>query len=105
MVVLARRCPSNAPRNMQPLPVHDCVRGVRMAQVMQPRVRHDRDRIARPDPEPIEDAFAHRFVLVFAGKHALPGRRFGEAIQQLARRLAQQKVPRSNPPSIASYCR
>ena len=34
--------------DMQALPVQDRVGSVRMAQVMQPRSRHDRGRIAEP---------------------------------------------------------
>ena len=80
---------------MQALPVHDRVRGVRVAQVVKPRVRHDPGRVARPGPERPKVICTQRPVPLAARKHPLPGRCFGESVQQLPRRLAEQNVPRS----------
>ena len=79
--------------DMQAFAVHNRVRGVRMAQVMQPRIRHDPGHVARLDPERVERMFSQRFILDLTGKHPLPGGRSGEAVQQLPRRLAKQNVP------------
>ena len=67
-----------------------------MTQVVEPHVRHDPGRIACLPPEPVEFVLGQRPVSTVAGKYSLPGSRIGEAIQQLPRRLAQQKVPRSD---------
>ena len=75
--------PEQAPRDMQAFAVHDRVRGVRMPQVMKPRIGHDSGRVARLDPEPPQVIRTQRPVPLVARKHPLPGRRFGEAIQQL----------------------
>ena len=82
-------------RDMQALAVHDCVRGVRVAQIMQPRIRHNPRRIARLPPEPVEFILAQRPASLVAAKHPFPAHRLGEAFQQLPRRLAEQNVPRS----------
>ena len=79
---------------MQALPVHNCVRGVRVAQVVEPRIGHDPGRVPRRGPEIVKFVLAHRSVLALARKHPLPGRRFGEAVQQLPSRHAEQNVPR-----------
>ena len=88
--------PKQASRDMQAFAVHDRVRGVRMAQVMQPRIRYDSGHVARRDPERVEGILGQRLVSVLAGEHPFPGRRFGKAVQQLPRRLAKQNVPRSS---------
>ena len=80
--------PKQASRDVQAFAVHHRVRGVRMAQVMQPRVRDDPGRIPRLRPERPQVIFVQRLVLTLAGKHPLPGRPSGEAVQQLPRRLA-----------------
>ena len=72
-------------RDMQALAVHDRVRGVRMAQVMQPRVGYDSGDVACPDPERVEGMFGQRLVPVLAGEYPFPGSGIGDAIQQLAR--------------------
>ena len=97
-VTVGRACgpvSEQASCDMQALAVHDRVRSVRASQVVQPRVRHDPGRIPRLEPEPVEVMLVQRFVLAPAGKHQLPGRRFGEAVQQRPCRLAEQNVPRS----------
>ena len=66
-----------------------------MSQIMQPRIRHDSGRIPRLDPETPEVILVQRFIVAPAGKHPLPGRGSGEAVQQLPCRLAEQNVPRS----------
>ncbi len=67
--------------DMQALAVHDRVQGVRMAEVVKPRVRHDPGRIARPELETVESMPVQRFVPAPAGEHPFPGRRTGEACQ------------------------
>ena len=52
------------PRDMQAFAIHDCVRGVRMAQVVKPRVRHDSDRVARLDAGPPQIICVHRPVFI-----------------------------------------
>ena len=81
--------------DMQALTVHDRVRGVRMAQVIQPRICHDPGRVARRGPEPVEFVLGQRAVSSTGRKHPLPGSRLAEAIQQLPSRRAEQNVPRS----------
>ena len=66
-----------------------------MAQVMKPGIRHDSGRVARLDPEPPQIVRTQRPVSIVARKHPLAGRRFGETVQQLPRRLAEQNVPRT----------
>ena len=61
---------------------------------MKPRIRHDPGRVARLDPESPQVIRTQRPVSLAARKHPFPGRRFGEAVQQLPRRLAEQNVPR-----------
>ena len=56
-VTVGRRGPpmsEQASRNMQAFTAHDRVRGVRMAKVMQPCVRHDPSSVARRVPEIVE---------------------------------------------------
>ena len=91
-ITVGRACAPVAkqpPRDMQAFAVHDRVGGVRMPQVMKPRVRHDSGRVARLDPEPPQVIRTQRPIPLAARKHPLPGRRFGEAVQQLPRRLAE----------------
>ena len=82
--------------NMQAFSVHDGVRGVRMVQVVRLRIRHDPDRVAHVDSEHPQVVRTQRPVFLSVRKHPLPGRDFGEGVQQLPRRLAEQKVPRSS---------
>ncbi len=56
-----------------------------MAQVMQPRIRHNPGRIPRLDPEPPQVILVQWFVPAIGGKHPLPGRRSGEGIVRLNR--------------------
>ena len=84
-----------ASRDMQTPSVHDRVRGVRMASVVQPRTAHDPSRVIRLDPEPPQVIRTQRAVSLVTREHRVPGRCFGETVQQLPRRLAEQNVPRS----------
>ena len=52
--------PKQASRHMQALAVHDCVRGVRITQVMQPSIHDDPRRVACSDPEPVKHVLAQR---------------------------------------------
>jgi len=66
-----------------------------MPQVMKPRIRHDSSPVACPGPERPKVIRTQRSLPLAARKHPLAGRRFGEAMQQLPRSLAEQNVPRS----------
>ena len=68
-----------ASRDMEAFTVHDCMRGVRMLQVMQPRILHDPGCIVRLDPERVKIVFSQRLISALAGEHPLPGLHFGEA--------------------------
>ena len=97
-VVIGRGRPpvtEQASRDMQALAVHDRVRSVRVAQIVQTRILHNPSHVALPDPERMQVIRTQRPVPLVARKHPLPGRRFGEADHQLPRRLAEQNVPRS----------
>ena len=99
MDVAVCRCgparPEQAPRDMQALAVNDRVRSMHMAQVVQPGIRDDPQHVAHLDPEPPQVISTQRPVPLVARKHPLPGRRFGEMVQQLAGHLGEQNVPRS----------
>ena len=71
-------------RDMEVIAFHDGVRGVGMAQVMEPRVLHDSCHIARLGPEPVERPIGQRLVPAFAGECPLLGSRVGVAGKQLA---------------------
>ena len=70
------------------------VGGVRVAQVVQPRIRHDPRSIARTRPKPVDFVLGQRSVSPARRKHPLAGCGLGKIAQQLPRRLAEQNVPR-----------
>ena len=76
---------------MQAFALHHRVRGVRMAQLMQPRVRHDPGGIAGRGPEVVEFVRAQRPVSLGARetlgpRTPLPARRFGSSCATLPSR-------------------
>ena len=83
-----------ASRDLQAFTVHNRARGACVSQVVEPRIRHDAGRIARPGPERPMVIRTQRPVSLAAWRHSLPGRRFRESVQQLPRRLAEKNVPR-----------
>ncbi len=77
---------------MQTLAVHRRVGGVRMAQVMKPRVRHDSGHVASLDTELVERPIGQRFILSFACEHPLPGSRVNKTVQQLPCRFSDSHL-------------
>ena len=72
--------PEQASSDVQALAVHHRVRGVRMAEVMKPRIRHDTGLAARLAPEVVEFDAGQRPVSFGCRKHPLPRCHFGEAV-------------------------
>ena len=70
-----------SPRDVQALAVHDRVRGIRVSQVMQPRVRDDTGHVACLDPEFVERMLGQWFVPVHAGEYPFPEMPISKAVQ------------------------